>query len=230
MSGVLSVPFAFLAVYLPESSRTLWFILAYAALAFTAASYWKKTRTKLRLKFDKLDEFCYRPDVDLSSLNSQGQVLLVTKCDYYRIKIECDSIGVVSRVTGRLIDVKKLVDGKWVLALGGEPLTLTMAPAIPGSPSKDVFDQVPEPLDGIVLTEKPYPIQRNTKVAIPTENFSLSSSLDPGKSFSLPGIYLFHFVVSSPDCKSASIDLKLDWTGDWKTSTVSENKSDKSSF
>lgn len=210
MSGGASVPFAVAALILDGWQSILTGVLAFVCALTGAYLIWRperlkvaelteKLRRKIKCTFDPQSLACVTP-----TIFGNG-----TPVRYFRLKVECDAIGFVSRCMGRLLAINH--NGRTIF--DSEPLRLTFAPATSvDTLAKDLRDQVPEYLDilytsagGIVPT---------------TYQFMFPTSVNFQHLLAPLGIYTFVIVVSSPEAKSVKFELDLDWRGNWQSATA----------
>ena len=209
MSGALSIPFAFLALF-KVSQRLLFGVLAYAALAVMAISDRVRV-SKLQNELDyqltpRLNTECH-PDIPGCSQPAPW-------ANFFRIAVTTEGIAAVENCRGRLTRISRLGEAqpRW----SGDLAILTFAPGeTPDATAKTIHEGVIEYLDVLFTTH-------NNEIGVATPNRQWPYVPNLTAIFDQPGIYLLTTNISGEGSRTVSVDLRFTWTGNWQTSQLAK--------
>jgi hypothetical protein len=206
MSGGFSVPFAAIATFAsPEWQPKIWAVMAITCFLLTAFRVWygewkrsknleEQIRPKLKCSFDNKLRGCVVP-----TQNNWGN-----RFGYFRLRVETDGTPIARGCRAKLVSIKSLKD----TVLSNETVWLNFDGQ--KGPVLDISDGAPEFVD--------------IAFSAPT-GFSICGSIPfsaDREKIGRIGKYILQVVVSSSDgAMSRKLELIINWTGEFNSSTIS---------
>jgi hypothetical protein len=209
MSGALSIPFGFLALF-KVSDRVLFGTLAYVALATMAISE-RVRRSKLQTQLQdqltpRLNAECC-PDIPGCSQPAAG-------ANFLRVAVTSQGVAAVQNCRGRLTQIFRLGEPqpRW----SGDLSILTFAPGdAPDAIAKTIHEGVTEYLDVLLITY-------NNQIGVATPNRQWQHLPTLTAIFAQTGTYLLSINISGEGSRTVPVELRFSWTGNWQTSQLAK--------